>query len=573
MTAAAGRILCVNDEPSIFHTLETFLVPKGYEVISVQNGAEALEKLKAEKIDLVLQDVKMPDPDGYEICRRIKGDERTLDIPVIMITKGKTERMKGVEAGAEDFISLPLNEAEVLARVQMLLKGKGQPERRIGELLIEMGFINEEKLQEALRISKGKNIKVGEALISMGALDIDHIYWVLSTQLGMIYIELSPEMIDHELVRQFSIENLEQLLCVPLYETTGEIHFAVADPTNNKIVKQVKSLRPQKNAQLHLALPEKIADVLDLLKQESFSKAEPSINARSKEKGGQPRFAKTVKWPDPSMMENHWTRFVTFLLSMSPGETCWLYKNFHDCRLMTPKGRTGKTVHQYPEKIYSFIQEQLRKEMTSPDTRTENWLFLQEKNPPRQGAFKWSEMKGLDKDIIHIARIPEFSQEEFFLAHPQAPELSKGLQRFFDKNGRLIVGGREKLFVEQCFYAIVNSRDDPADLPLAYLLEGKIEMFFPKTVQLQNSEINVSNVLDRLPEGPILSMFLEPEFPGIWQDQKTLSRLFSGIYKNVFLYFPVPSLEAMRQVLAEREEWRSAGFEAVFFQPYQWMTV
>jgi hypothetical protein len=83
----------------------------------------------------------------------------------------------------------------------------------------------------------------------------------------------------------------------------------------------------------------------------------------------------------------------------------------------------------------------------------------------------------------------------------------------------------------------------------------------------------VSNVLERFPEGPILSMFLEPESPGIWQDQKTLSRLFSGIYTNMFLYFPVRSLEAMRQALAEREDWRSAGFEAVFFQPYQWMTV
>ena len=93
----------------------------------------------------------MPSPDGYEICRKIKADERTTDIPVIMITKEKTERVKGVEAGAEDFISMPLNEPEVLARVKMLLKGKGQPERRIGELLIEMGFINEEKLQEALR--------------------------------------------------------------------------------------------------------------------------------------------------------------------------------------------------------------------------------------------------------------------------------------------------------------------------------------------------------------------------------------------------------------------------------------
>jgi hypothetical protein len=98
-------------------------------------------------------------------------------------------------------------------------------------------------------------------------------------------------------------------------------------------------------------------------------------------------------------------------------------------------------------------------------------------------------------------------------------------------------------------------------------------MFFPQMVQLHNSGTNVCNALDRLRDGPIASVFLEAEIPGIGQDQKTLSRLFSGIYTNMFLYFPVRSPEAMRQALTGREDWRSAGFEAVFFQPYQWIAV
>ena len=182
-------------------------------------------------------------------------------------------------------------------------------------------------------------------------------------------------------------------------------------------------------------------------------------------------------------------------------------------------------------------------------------------------------MKGLGQDLIRIARIPEFSREKFFAAHPQAPRLSEELHRLFEKNGRLIVGGEEKLFVEQCFYTIINSLDGPADIPLAYLLERKAEMFFPKMVQLRNSQVNVSNVLDGLRDGPIPTLFLEPEFPGIWQDPKTFSRLFSGIYTDIFLYFPFRSPEAMRQELAERDEWRSAGFEAVFSQPEQWITL
>ena len=126
------RILCIDDEPEILKFLEAVLVPKGYEVIKAENGEEALEKLKEERVDLVISDVRMPKMDGFELCRRIKGDERYRDIPVIIIT-GLTEtkdRIKGIEAGAEDFISKPIDQAEVLARVKMLLKGKNFQERR-----------------------------------------------------------------------------------------------------------------------------------------------------------------------------------------------------------------------------------------------------------------------------------------------------------------------------------------------------------------------------------------------------------------------------------------------------------
>src|SRR4030042_4495378 len=255
MIPTKPKILCVDDEASILKTFEILLVPNGYEVIKAQNGQEALEKLKEERIDLVLMDVMMPKLDGLEACRRIKGDERTRNIPCVLITalSAKGDRIKGIEAGAEDFLSKPFDAAEVLARVKMLLKSKSLSERRIGELLIEMGFITEKKLQEALIIAREQKIKVGEALHSMGALDKDHIYWVLSKQLKMNYIDLSLEMIDKDLVKQFSIDILEHLLCLPLYENMDDIHFAIADPTNYKIVKEIKGLKPFKSVQLHLA--------------------------------------------------------------------------------------------------------------------------------------------------------------------------------------------------------------------------------------------------------------------------------------------------------------------------------
>ena len=264
MILTRPRVLCVDDEAEILKFLDAVLARNGYEVIQALNGEEALEKMKEQNADLVLSDVRMPRMDGLELCRRIKGDEKLMNVPVVLITgfAGRDERIKGIEAGAEDFLSKPIDPAEVLARIKMLLKVKALNEKRIGDLLIEMKFITDQQLEEALSVAKERNIKVGEALHAMGALDKDHIYWVLSNQLKMNYIELSQEMLDHDLLKQFPIDLLEKLSCLPLYETMWEIHFALADPTDPQIVDKVKSLKPEKIVQLHLALPEKIKDLI-----------------------------------------------------------------------------------------------------------------------------------------------------------------------------------------------------------------------------------------------------------------------------------------------------------------------
>jgi response regulator RpfG family c-di-GMP phosphodiesterase len=124
--AAKPRILCVDDEPVNLKLLEALLVPRGYDVISAADGKEALERIEGQKVDLVLLDVMMPGMDGFEVCRRIKEDERRRTLPVIMITAltAKEDRVRGIEAGAEDFISKPIDQVETLTRIRMLLKVK-----------------------------------------------------------------------------------------------------------------------------------------------------------------------------------------------------------------------------------------------------------------------------------------------------------------------------------------------------------------------------------------------------------------------------------------------------------------
>lgn len=126
MSCAMPRVLCVDDEPKNLKLLEAMLLPRGYDIVFASNGQEALEKIKTEQIDLCLLDVMMPGIDGFEVCRRIKSDDRYRTIPVVMITSytGSIHRTLGIEAGAEDFISKPFERFEVLARIKMLLEVK-----------------------------------------------------------------------------------------------------------------------------------------------------------------------------------------------------------------------------------------------------------------------------------------------------------------------------------------------------------------------------------------------------------------------------------------------------------------
>ena len=121
-----AKILVVDDTLKNVKLLADLLAVKGYSVITAESGREALAQLEAERPDLVLLDVVMPEMSGYEVCRKIRENAATRILPVVMVTAldPAEERIKGIEAGADDFLAKPINQAELLARVRSLLRIK-----------------------------------------------------------------------------------------------------------------------------------------------------------------------------------------------------------------------------------------------------------------------------------------------------------------------------------------------------------------------------------------------------------------------------------------------------------------
>jgi len=120
------RVLIVDDDEQNLELLQAYLEDIECETIPAYDGPTALEIASSKKPDLVLLDVMMPKMSGFEVCKRIKNNPQTGDVPVIMVTAlnefGDIER--GIDCGTDDFISKPVNKLELLTRVRTMLKLK-----------------------------------------------------------------------------------------------------------------------------------------------------------------------------------------------------------------------------------------------------------------------------------------------------------------------------------------------------------------------------------------------------------------------------------------------------------------
>ena len=179
-------ILVVDDQPQNNELLEALLVPQGYAVVQAVNGEEALEKLAGNQVDLILLDIMMPGIDGFEVTRRVRADDKHRRLPVILVTalREKEDRIKGIEAGCDDFLSKPVDRMELLARVSSLLKVKDYDDLMINyqnELENFRNSMDNSPFGICIRCDDGKTIYANQSVLDLFGYTMEE-FLIIPTQ-------------------------------------------------------------------------------------------------------------------------------------------------------------------------------------------------------------------------------------------------------------------------------------------------------------------------------------------------------------------------------------------------------
>ncbi|MBC7876928.1 MAG: response regulator [Anaerolineales bacterium] len=152
MTDIKLKILIIEDDLDVAEMLNAYFRVQGYEVFTVNWGEDGVRSCQTVHPDLVILDIRLPDIDGYEVARRLRGDRRTSDVPIIFLTekRDRSDRLQGLEIGADDYITKPFDVQELRLRVRNALKRMSQGSLTNPVTGLPEGALVDEKLSEVL---------------------------------------------------------------------------------------------------------------------------------------------------------------------------------------------------------------------------------------------------------------------------------------------------------------------------------------------------------------------------------------------------------------------------------------
>jgi signal transduction histidine kinase len=275
-----AKILVVDDEERNLRLMKAMLIPLGYDVILARDGREALEKVRKWPPDVIFLDIMMPGMDGFEVAKRLKEEEKTKIIPLVMVTvlRETQDRVKALEVGADDFLSKPVDKLELKARVQSLLKVKAhndymrnyqkELEEQVGKRTKQL----KQALEEAHRLTKAAqaaNIAKSEFLANIS----HEIRTPLNAIMGMTDIvldtELDPEQREGLETVKLSAESLLTLITKTLdfaeIETgklkLDSVKFSLRECLDNCLANFAK-IAQEKGLKLSCRIPDEMPEEL-----------------------------------------------------------------------------------------------------------------------------------------------------------------------------------------------------------------------------------------------------------------------------------------------------------------------
>jgi signal transduction histidine kinase len=232
-----GTLLIVDDKPTNLKMLFTYLRSLNFKVLVAQNGAEALIIVARIQPDIILLDVMMPEMDGYEACHRLKADEKTRDIPVIFMTaRTETEdKVKGFALGAVDYITKPLQQEEVLARINAHMKLRNL-QKQLENKNIELENKNIELQQQNEEMEAFSHTVAHDLKNPLNAINgyLDYVLEDFTSDLGSEVLEILPK------VKQASRKMVNIIDALLLLASSRRLDVAMEQLNMGEIVSQVQ---------------------------------------------------------------------------------------------------------------------------------------------------------------------------------------------------------------------------------------------------------------------------------------------------------------------------------------------